>query len=280
VVYYLLHGPRRQREAARAFRGKGELVVTGFVRGEYVRGFVAGLIDLYFTIRAEADVRNGIHLFCAAQRQPRRIHNAFISIGGFLTGHDDWEDVEKTLYRLGEYILHCVRAFDREFPHRLPDPIRCEFGPLDFPAETFREDMLLDFRQELERIKDGPACDQCSFRARQRQRLQEMGADLFGATQQRKYAHCKGYQSQAKYLQMADATGKTAPTCWYCERLGDSVIALSVPAGHILLTGDSQSFPALGEILGVQVATVGSEVALRAGQQGPAMPEGGSSSIE
>ncbi len=263
VVYYLLHGPRRQQTAVRASRGKGDFVVTGFVRGEYIRGFVSGLIDLYFTIRAEADVQNGIHLYCAGQRQPRRIQNAFISIGGFLTGHEDWEDVERTLYRLGEYILHCVRSFDREFPHRLHDPIRCEFGFLDFPSETFSENTLLDFRQELERIESGPACDQCSFRASQRQRVQEMGADLCSDVQQRKYAKQKGYQTQAKYLQMADRTTKTAPTCWYCERLGDSVIALSVPDEHILLTGDSQSFPAFAEILGIHVQTLSSELALR-----------------
>jgi hypothetical protein len=275
VVYYLLHGPRRQQEAVRACRGQGDLVVTGFVRGEYIRGFIAGLIDLYFTIRAEADVKNGIHLFCAAQRQPRRIQNAFISIGGFLTGHDDWEDVERTLYRLGEYILHCVRSFDREFPFRLQDPIRCEFGFLDFPAETFRENMLLDFRQELERIRSRPACDQCSFRARQRQRVQEMGADLCSEAQQQKYMAQKGYRAQAKYLQMAEATKKRAPTCWYCERLGDSVIALSVPLEHILLSGDTHSFPALAAILGIPVQTVGSEVALRDEERFRETPEGG-----
>src|SRR5437764_926377 len=38
VVYYLLHGPRRQQEAARACCGQGDPVVTGFVRGEYIRG--------------------------------------------------------------------------------------------------------------------------------------------------------------------------------------------------------------------------------------------------
>jgi hypothetical protein len=263
VVYYLLHGPRRQQEAVRACRGQGDLVVTGFVRGEYLRGFIAGLIDLYFTIRAEADVKNGIHLFCATQRHPRRIQNAFISIGGFLTGHEDWEDVERTLYRLGEYILHCVQSFDREFSHRLHDPVRCEFGFLDFPEETFRENMLLDFRQELERIRGGPTCDQCLFRANQRQRLQETGTDLCSDAHQQKYARHHGYQTHAKYLQMADRTKKTAPTCWYCERLGDSVIALSVPAEHVLLTGDSQSFPVFAEILRIQLHIVGSEIALR-----------------
>lgn len=65
VVYYLLHGPRRQQEAARAYRAVGDLAIMGCVRGEYIRGFLAGLIDLYFTIRAEADVKNGIYLFCA-----------------------------------------------------------------------------------------------------------------------------------------------------------------------------------------------------------------------
>jgi hypothetical protein len=90
-----------------------------------------------------------------------------------------------------------------------------------------------------------------------------MGADLYGESQQQKYAPYKGYQTQAKYLQMADATKKTRPTCWYCERLGDSVIALSVPPEHILLTGDLQSFPAFAEVLGFHVQSVGSEVALR-----------------
>ena len=79
---------------------------------------------------------------------------------------------------------------------------------------------------------------------------------------------------------MADTTKKTAPTCWYCERLGDSVIALSVPADHVLLTGDSQSFPAFAEILGIDVQTVGSEVALRDEERARETPDGGSSSGE
>src|SRR5262245_42750535 len=105
-----------------------------------------------------------------------------------------------------------------------------------------------------------------------------MGADLCSEAQQQKYAQHKGYQTQAKYLQMAATTKKTEPTCWYCERLGDSVIALSVPTDHILLTGDSQSFSAFAEILGIQVQTVSSEVALREEERSGEKPAEGSSS--
>ncbi len=168
VVYYLLHGPRRQQEAARAYRDKGDLVVTG------VRSW--------------------------------RVHS--------------W--------------VH--RGVDRPLLHN-SSRVRCE-----------KRDSSLQCRAET-----APTHPECLY---QRQRLQEMGADLCSDAWQAKNAQHKGYHTQAKYLQMADTTKKAAPTCWYCERLGDSVIALSVPADQALLTGDSQSFPAFAEILGIRVQTI------------------------
>jgi hypothetical protein len=55
----------------------------------------------------------------------------------------------------------------------------------------------------------------------------------------------------------------TTPSCWYCDRLGDVLIALSAPDGMVILTGDKQSFPALGEIFGKEIILLPSLQELR-----------------
>jgi hypothetical protein len=42
------------------------------VRGEYVRGYVIGLIELFFILKEERSVEDGIHLFTSKMGgQPR-----------------------------------------------------------------------------------------------------------------------------------------------------------------------------------------------------------------
>jgi hypothetical protein len=53
-------------------------------------------------------------------------------------------------------------------------------------------------------------------------------------------------------LQEADTTKERTPGCRWCERLGDSVIALQAGRGVRIVTAD-RTFSALGELLGVPV---------------------------
>src|SRR5262249_5386480 len=147
-VYYRLHSHSLLREAVRQATGDGTMKLSVFVRGEYIRGYVIGLIELYFAIKAERSVEDGIQLFNAEMgksRNLRKVANAFQAACGFLCGLDDWLAVPKTLRRFGEYIRNALALFDATFFTRVYDPLECEIGVLSFPRETYREDHLLDF---------------------------------------------------------------------------------------------------------------------------------------
>jgi hypothetical protein len=195
-------------------------------------------------------VHDGITLFNGEMaNRPRKLANALHSTVHWLCGHDDSEDVERTLRRLGEYIRRLLFNLDEEFPTRSLDPLRCEVGILAFPRVTYDTDHIYDFYEEYESVRDAPTCRQCEFRDRQRARLDAKGVDLHSEQQRSRYSRYRGYLKQAEWLDKALKTGLKEPSCWYCDRLGDTIIALSAPDGTTILTGDWKSFPALADIL-------------------------------
>ena len=251
VVYYLLHGHSLQTAAVRNAARGGTIAVSNFVKGEYIRGYVIGLIDLYSAIKEEQSVEDGIHIFLADMgRHPRKVANALQSTTGWLCGFEDSRIVDKTLRRLGEYVRGCLSRFDLQFSTRSRDRLNCEIGILSFPQQTYDEAQLFDFYREFEQVKDGPTCSQCDFRKAEQAKLIAAGIDLYGPVQQAAYAGHEGYVKQAKNIDKAVRSPLTSPSCWYCDRLGDSIIALSTPDGAVLLTGDEASFQALAAILG------------------------------
>jgi hypothetical protein len=252
VVYYRLHSHSLLREAVRQAVGDRTMKLSVFVRGEYIRGYVIGLIELYFAIKAEASVEDGIQLFNAEMgksRNLRKVANAFLATCGWLCGFEDWRDVPKALRRLGEFIRNTLSSFDATFFTRIYDPLECEIGVLSFPRETYRENHLLDFYNEYERIRDHPNCNQCRFREEQVRELKAAGIDLFSDQQRQQHKESTGYVGQAGYAAMAVKSTRKGPSCWYCDRLSDTIIALSAPPDTTILTGDRGSFPVLASLL-------------------------------
>ena len=250
VVYYKLHGHSLLKEAVRLAVNKDKLVVSNFVRGEYIRGYITGLIDLYSAIKEENSVGDGIAVFNGGvDTRPRKIANALQSAATWLSGLEDYTDVYKTLRRLGEHIRFILDSFDMEFSSRTRDPLECDIGVMSFPRESYDEKHIFDFLEEYEKIRAGPSCNQCGFRKDQEAKLSEANIDLYGEEQKKAHSEARGYIKQTKWIEKAIKSPLTQPSCWYCDRLGDTIIALSAPAPTIILTGDKQSFPVLSRIL-------------------------------
>ncbi len=250
IVYYRLHGHALLVDAILKAKGAGALVLSNFVRGEYIRGYIYGLTLLHAAVRSENSVHDGVEIFVAENRSKhRRIQNALTQTAEWLGGHDDSHDVETYLDRLGNAMRNCLQRLDEEFPTRVRDPMACEHGVLNFPSTTFSEDHVLDLYEQIRAIRDAPGCQQCSFREDQIQRIQKDRIDLTSPAQQQKYIQHTGYIGQVQYIDKATTTKRSGPSCWYCDVLGDTIIALQCPNGHTLLTGDRASFPALAEIL-------------------------------
>lgn len=252
IVYYRLHSHSLLRAAVGQAASDGTMKLSVFVRGEYIRGYVIGLIELYFAIKAEESVEDGIQFFNAEMgksRNLRKIANALQATSGWLCGFEDRREVPKTLRRLGEWVRNTLASFDATFFNRVYDPLECEIGVLSFPRETYREDHLLEFYEEYERVREHPNCNQCHFREEQVGALKAAGIDLYSDQQRQQHKDSTGYVGQAGWAEKAAQSKRTEPSCWYCDRLSDTIIALSTPPDTILLTGDASSYPALMSIL-------------------------------
>ena len=171
------------------------------------------------------------------------------STADWLRGQEESAAVEVTFHGLANTSGVVLIRFDLFFPKRCRDYLDCEIGILSFRQETFEQGHILDFAEEFAKVVKGPTCSQCDFRTTQTQEVATTGIDLYSPAQQSAYAQHRGYVSQARYMDQAVRSRKKQPTCWYCDRLGDTIIALSAPDDAIILTGDKQSFPALAAIL-------------------------------
>jgi hypothetical protein len=176
-----------------------------------------------------------------------------MTIDLWLVSQEDWQAKEKSLRRLGDQIVRFVCAFDEVFARRAKDHLRCELGRVFFPRRTFREDALLEFYDRFTRIQQSvPSCALCGFKDRQRRSLAAQRIDLYSGQRRQEFRSYKGYVTQAERLESAAQTAETAPRCRWCERLGDSIIALQAPPKAALVTAD-RAFEPFGSILGREI---------------------------
>jgi hypothetical protein len=128
-----------------ALKGDHPLYLSNFVRGEYIRGYIYGLILLYTAVKEEDSVLDGTHIFLAENmHRHRRIQNAFVQTTQWLLKHESSSNVETYLERLAETMRHCLFRLDEEFPQRELDTLACEHGKLDFPKTTLREEHVIE----------------------------------------------------------------------------------------------------------------------------------------
>jgi hypothetical protein len=204
-----------------------------------------------------------------------------MTVPRWLIGQDGSRSRDTTLRRLGEFILGTIRDFDQTFPPPPDDPLSCQLGRLTVPAEGYDDDLLLDFYERFKAVQEGvPECKLCHFRRDQRQRLRRRKIELAGDQARRRYSGNAGFIRQAEVLQEADATKDRTPSCRWCARLGDSLIALQAERGVQIVTAD-RSFIALGDLLGTPVvllpslAELKSRTSLQAAALREAMPPTG-----
>lgn len=265
IIFYKLHSHPLIRAEVLRLQGDKGLLLSNFARGEYVKGYIFGLLVLYTTIRTENHVEQGMQIFRAEHgHQSRRIADAFEATAIFLMGHDNSGDVDATLERLGEMVRNCLFRLDEEFPRRQLDETACDFGVLNFPQATFSEDHILDLYQQIQNAREEPTCSQCDFRDKYVAQHEETGVDLYSEAQQEKYSDFKAYVAQAKKMDQAVRSELDGPSCWYCDALGDTILALQCPANAYIFTGDRSSYPALADILKKETLDVPSLVKLKA----------------
>jgi predicted nucleic acid-binding protein len=263
AVVYLLHGHTFQRAAVRDAVAGGQVLVPVFVRMEYLRGVVVNLIEMWCLIRESVTVEDAFIDWSQKMRQERKLKVILMTVPRWLASQDDSGSKDVTLRRLGVLILGMIRDFDQTLPPPPDDPLSCQLGRLTVPAEGYDDDHVLDFYERFKAVQEGvPNCRLCGFRRDQRQRLRRREINLVGDEARQRHAGNPGFLRQADVLQEADATRERTPACRWCERVGDSLIALQAGRGVRIVTAD-RTFSALGELLGVPVVLLPSLAELK-----------------
>jgi predicted nucleic acid-binding protein len=263
AVIYQLHGHTLQRAAVEAALVGGVAEVPVFVRMEYLRGVVCNLIEMHALIRESVSVEDALIDWSQQVMQDRRLKVVLLTVSRWLVAQDGWADKEVSLQRLGELIVRLVWSFDETFSVGGYDPLACVLGRITIERRAYEDDMLLDFYVRFQAVRRGvPGCSLCGFRQSQRRRLRRREIDLIGSEARRGYAGNAGFLRQMDALAEAEASGGMTPSCRWCGRLGDSLIALQARRGVSIVTAD-RSFLALGELLGIPVVMLPSLAALK-----------------
>jgi hypothetical protein len=267
AVVYQLHGHTLQQAAVREVVAGAEVLVPVFVRMEYLRGVILNLIEMWCLIRESVSIEDAFIDWSQKMRQERKLKVILMTVPHWLGGQEEWRSKHITLRRLGDTILRMLREFDDAFPVASDDPLACVLGRVVIPRECYDDDLLLDFYQRFTAIQEGvPDCRQCDFRKTQRQRLGRRKLDLAGAEVRQRYAPNQGFVRQSEQVDQAVKTRARSPSCSWCARLGDTIIALQAQEHVAVVTAD-RTFVPLGGLLGRQVVLLPSlaELKRRAG---------------
>jgi predicted nucleic acid-binding protein len=263
AVVHLLHGHTLQKAAVRDAVAGGRALVPVFVRMEYLRAVVVNLIEMWCLIRESVTVEDAFIDWSQKMKQERKLKVILMTVPRWLGGQEDSRSRDVALRRLGELVLGWIRDFDQTFPLPSGDPLSCQLGRLTVPASGYDDDLILDFCERFKAVQEGvPDCKLCHFRRDQRQRLRRRKIDLTGDEARRRHARNSGFLRQADVLREADGTKDRTPGCRWCERLGDSLIALQAGRGVRIVTAD-RTFDAFGELLGVPIVLLRSLAELK-----------------
>lgn len=182
-VIYHRHGHSLMRKAVEEATKDGWVQVSRFIRMEYMRGVVLNLIDLYFLIKESDSVKDALIDWSQKVNQERKLKIILMTIHPWLIGHEDWQDSNKSLNRLGDFIVRLVYEFDEQFKDRARDRLSCSLGKIGFSRHTFSENMLLRFYERFKAVQNGtPNCSLCKFKTQHLTILGCKSIDLYSST--------------------------------------------------------------------------------------------------
>ena len=263
AVIYRLHGHTLQRCAVEETVAGGTVEVPAFVRMEYLRGVIINLIDLHNLIKESVTVEDALIDWAQLVRQERKLKVVLLTASRWLESQDGWPNKDRSLERLGNFIFRLIWSFDEAFSQPPTDPLACVLGRVSIDRQDYEDERLLDFYERFRAIRQGvPACGLCLFRLAQHRRLRRRKIELTGTEARHKHGGNLGFLRQVNVIQEAEATKDKVPGCRWCERLGDSLIALQAGRGVRIVTAD-RTFVGLGELLNIPVVLLPSLAELK-----------------
>jgi hypothetical protein len=274
AVVHQLHGHTLLQGAVREAVAHGDVQVPVFIWMEYLRAVILNLIEMWGLIRESVTVQDAFIDWSQKMRQERKLKVILMTVPQWLGGHEEWQAKDVTLRRLGDLIFRMIRDFDEAYSRPPDDPLACVLGQVDLPGQGYDDDLLLDFYRRFTAVQEGvPDCKLCSFRLAQRKRLRRRQIDLAGTDVRQRFKSNAGFLRQSEEAEAAANTTARTPSCRWCERLGDTIIALQAGRGTAVVTAD-RTFVALAELLGQPVVLLPSLAELkRRGEGKGSIPE-------
>ena len=201
--------------------------LSSFVRMEYLRSRVMTLIDLYFVLKDEETVPDGIRAYTqTVAYQNRRIAIVLDFVINWLLDFSDANDKIKTLRRLGDAIVRMVFDIDDIFEPLRADGLACELGRVAMRRESFNEQMMLNFYSEFRRIQQGvPKCGLCVLKVKHHRSFAMRTAWIYGVKLKgTNISSTRDMWSKPARLERVPRIRDQAPKCSRCKTLGDSII--------------------------------------------------------
>src|SRR5262249_33986272 len=140
AVIYRQHGHTLQKAAVAEASASGTVEVPVFVRMEYLRGVVLNLIEMWCLIKESVTVEDALIDWAQLVRQERKLKVVLLTVSRWLLAQEDWASKDRSLERLGNFILHLIWSFDETFPRPQTDPLACVLGQLTIEKADY-EDM-------------------------------------------------------------------------------------------------------------------------------------------
>jgi hypothetical protein len=219
--------------------------VNNYVRMEFYRALLVDWVNFYFECASPFHSTFSDALaFCSDHfgRKPKAYLNAIakmLASAGFAV--DSPAEKEVCLHKLEDIIFVMARAFELDYKDLGADPTACARirSPLRISDTEDRRKTLSEFGRLF---RDTEACRAC--RAIQKFFLAGKYATQMRAVEQ----ISEPEEAHPTLKKIASAVQKanqdpSSLTCSLCERIGDAVIAISVPAGWKLHTLDTVHEP-------------------------------------
>ena len=230
------------------------LYVNNYVRMEFYRALLMGWIHLYFeSAHAFHSTFSDALTFCSDRfgREPKAFLSAvanMIASGGFAV--DSPAEKEVCLHKLEDIIFSVALEFELAYENIGTDPTKCARlrSPLRVSGTEDRRKTLIEFEAVF---SDAKACRaRCTVQNFFQAGKYAMQMQAVGQISERDGAH-PALKKMTSAVQKANEDPASA-TCFVCEKIGDAIIAISVPAGWKLHTLDTVHEP-ICQALGKEV---------------------------
>jgi len=220
--------------------------VNNYVRMEFCKALLLHLIHLYFESGESFHPTFGDALIYCSDRWGREAKAYLTAVGALMTGDGFYvgqsTDKEVCRQKLQDLIFSLAHDFEVWYVETGDDPSNCARvrSPLKLPGNRGRDDSLIDFEKTFTAVKD--CRKRCSI-----ERVLMPGGKYHGQIQAiQQKANQPGADERLRDLSESLERGVTdcsKVTCSSCEKLGDAIIAVFMPAGWKLHTLDGLHGP-------------------------------------